>query len=188
MMMLLQLFWTFFQIGLFSFGGGYAALPLIQDIVVRQKQWITMSQMNDMVAISQMTPGPIGVNSATFIGFQVSGIWGSIWATLGYVFPSLFLVSFLVILMNKFKSLSIFDTVLSWLRPAVIGLIAASGYSILMNAISDPSLGGGVHYELLLLLAGALYLIIRKKWNPIAVMLLGGSLSMAYSLVLLPLL
>lgn len=183
MPVILKLFLTFFQIGLFSFGGGYAALPLIQDIVVSQNGWITMSQMNDMVAISQMTPGPIGINSATFIGFQTAGLAGSVMTTLGYVLPSIGMVTFLVYLMNRFKTLSLFEVILSWLRPAVIGLIAASGYSILQSSLQDQGIGPGFHYGLLTVLALSIYLMSRRKWNPIVVMLAGGGLCMLYGLI-----
>lgn len=183
MPIILKLFLTFFQIGLFSFGGGYAALPLIQDIVVSQNGWITMSQMNDMVAISQMTPGPIGINSATFIGFQTAGLAGSTAATLGYVLPSIGMVTFLVYLMNRFKTLSLFEVILSWLRPAVIGLIAASGYSILQSSLQDQGIGSEIHYGLLIVLALSIYLMSRRKWNPIVVMLAGGGLCMVYGLI-----
>ncbi len=183
MPIILKLFLTFFQIGLFSFGGGYAALPLIQDIVVSQNGWITMTQMNDMVAISQMTPGPIGINSATFIGYQTAGLIGSTAATLGYVVPSICMVTLLVYLMNRFQSLSLFDAILSWLRPAVIGLIAASGYSILQSSLTDSQIGPGIHYGLLILLFLSIYLMAKRKWNPIYVLLAGGGLSMLYGLL-----
>lgn len=181
---ILNLFVTFFQIGLFSFGGGYAALPLIQQIAVESNHWITMQQMNDMVAISQMTPGPIGINAATFIGYQVCGLSGSVSATLGYVLPSIFLVGLLVALMNRFKSMAVFDTILSWLRPAVIGLIAASGISILLSVFRMPQLPVSGMTVLALVLVFSFVLLRRKKSSPILVMLLGGGISAVYGLLL----
>ena len=86
-MIYLKLFWTFFKIGLFSFGGGYAILAMIRQEVVLKNAWISSSQFMDVVAISQMTPGPIAINAATFIGYQKGGLWGAVLSTLGVIFP-----------------------------------------------------------------------------------------------------
>ena len=94
-MIYLQLFWSFFQIGLFSIGGGYAALPLIQTQVVQVHSWITMNEFNDLITISQMTPGPIAINSATFVGNQIAGLGGAIISTLGCIMPSCIIISIL---------------------------------------------------------------------------------------------
>ncbi len=91
-MELIQLFWSFFQIGLFSIGGGYAAMPLIQQQVVELHPWLTMTQFADIMTIAEMTPGPIAINSATFVGIQVAGIPGALVATLGCVMPSCVIV------------------------------------------------------------------------------------------------
>ena len=91
-MIYLQLFWSFFQIGLFSFGGGYAAVPLIQSQIVETNQWLSMGQFADLITIAEMTPGPIAINSATFVGTQVAGLPGAVIATFGCVFPSFVLV------------------------------------------------------------------------------------------------
>ena len=87
-MILTQLYTTFFKIGLFSFGGGYAMIPLMEKEVVRLHSWLTLSQMADVIAVSQMTPGPIAINLATFVGFKTVGLWGAVWATLGVITPS----------------------------------------------------------------------------------------------------
>ena len=87
-MIYLQLFWSFIQIGMFSFGGGYAAMPLIQGQVVNTHEWLTMTEFTDLITISQMTPGPIAVNSATFVGMKIAGIPGAVVATLGCILPS----------------------------------------------------------------------------------------------------
>lgn len=92
-MIYLQLLWSFFQIGLFSIGGGYATMPLIQHQVVELHGWLTMTQFSDIITISQMTPGPIAINSATFVGIQVAGIPGALVATLGCVIPSCIIVT-----------------------------------------------------------------------------------------------
>ena len=92
-MIYLQLFWSFIQIGMFSFGGGYAAMPLIQGQVVTDHGWLTMSEFTDLITISQMTPGPIAVNSATFVGLKIAGIPGAVVATLGCILPSCIIVT-----------------------------------------------------------------------------------------------
>ena len=104
-MILLKLFWSFFQIGLFSIGGGYAALPLIQNQVVEQQAWLTVSEFTDLITIAEMTPGPIAINSSTFVGMQIAGIPGALIATLGCVFPSCIIVLTLAFLYYKYKNL-----------------------------------------------------------------------------------
>ena len=94
-MILLKLFLSFLQIGAFSFGGGYAAVPLIQDQVVSIHSWMTMGEFTDLITISQMTPGPIAVNSATFVGLRMAGLPGAVIATLGCILPSCIIVSIL---------------------------------------------------------------------------------------------
>ena len=91
-MIYLRLFWAFFQIGLFSFGGGYAAVPLIQSQIVETNQWMEMSQFADLITIAEMTPGPIAVNSATFVGQQMAGLPGAVICTLGCILPSFIIV------------------------------------------------------------------------------------------------
>ena len=134
-MTLLRLFWSFFQIGLFSFGGGYAALPLIQHQVVEQSGWLTISQFTAIITISQMTPGPIALNSATFVGIQIAGFPGALIATLGCILPSCIVALTLAWFYYKYRNLSLVKGVLQGLRPAVVALIASSGLSILLRAL-----------------------------------------------------
>ena len=94
-MIYLQLFWSFLQVGLFSVGGGYAAMPLIESQVVQGHGWLTMNEFTDLITIAEMTPGPIAVNSATFVGIRIAGIGGALVATLGCITPSLIIVSVL---------------------------------------------------------------------------------------------
>lgn len=134
-MIYIQLFWSFFQIGLFSIGGGYAAMPLIQNQVVDTHSWLTMSQIADIMTIAEMTPGPIAINSATFVGIQVSGVRGAIIATLGCVCPSCIVVMTLAYIYYRFRGLNIVQGVLAGLRPAVISMIASAGISLLILAV-----------------------------------------------------
>ncbi|MGI6038668.1 MAG: chromate transporter [Clostridiales bacterium] len=176
-MILLKLFWSFFQIGLFSFGGGYAAMPFIQEQAVDINGWLTMGEFVDLVTISQMTPGPIAINAATFIGMKTSGVLGAIIATIGCVTPSCIIVLTLAYLYYKYRGLPAIQGVLKGLRPAVVSLIAFAGISIVQMAlfggksesifsidISSFDVVSGV------LFAAALVVMRRFKPNPIYVM------------------
>ena len=141
-MLILQLFGTFFLIGAFTIGGGYAMLSLIQGEVVTAHQWISESTFTDIVAISQMTPGPIGINTATYVGYDVLsqatgshllGIAGSATATLALVLPSFVLVLLIVKFYTKFKTSVLFEGVMSWLRPTVVGLIGAAAVILVVK-------------------------------------------------------
>lgn len=139
-MIYLQLFWAFFQIGLFSFGGGYAAVPLIQSQIVEGNHWLEMSQFADLITIAEMTPGPIAVNSATFVGQQIAGLPGAIVCTLGCILPSFIIVLVLAWLYMKYRSLKVMQGVLTGLRPAVVAMIASAGLSLLSLALFNASL------------------------------------------------
>ena len=133
-MLYLQLFYTFFMIGLFGFGGGYAMLSMIQGEVVTRHGWLTSQEFTDIVAISQMTPGPIGINSATYVGFTATGsVWGSIIATLAVVLPSFILMLAISKFFLKYQKHPVVEAVFSGLRPAVVGLLASAAL-VLMNA------------------------------------------------------
>ena len=141
----LELAWTFFTIGLFSFGGGYAMVPLMEREIAAHG-WLAAREFADIVAISQMTPGPIAVNAATYIGFRVAGVAGSAAATLGVFLPSLILVLLVARFLRKFKESRGVEGVLSGIRPATVGLIASavvffSGMSIIGPAADAR--GGG---------------------------------------------
>lgn len=134
-MIYLQLFWSFFQIGLFSVGGGYAAMPLIQNQVVDIHGWLNMTQFADIITIAEMTPGPIAVNSATFVGIQIAGLPGAVIATLGCIFPSCVIVMTLAYVYYRFRGLRMVQGILAGLRPAVIAMIASAGISLLILAV-----------------------------------------------------
>lgn len=137
MNILIQLFISFAKVGLFCIGGGYASMPLIQAEVVEAHQWITMNEFVDIFTISQMTPGPIGINAATFVGAKVGGIAGSIAATAGFVFPSVIIMLFLAYLYNKYGDMGAIRGILNGLRPAVVALIGSAGVGILLLAFWD---------------------------------------------------
>lgn len=139
-MIYLRLFWAFFQIGLFSFGGGYAAVPLIQSQIVEENRWLEMSQFADIITIAEMTPGPIAVNSATFVGQQIAGLPGAIICTLGCILPSVIIVLALSWLYMRYRNLTTVQGVLAGLRPAIVAMIASAGLSLFLLALFDASL------------------------------------------------
>ena len=175
-MIYLQLFWSFIQIGMFSFGGGYAAMPLIQGQVVTDHGWLTMSEFTDLITISQMTPGPIAVNSATFVGLKIAGIPGAVVATLGCILPSCVIVSLLAYLYVKYKNMEVMKTILAYLRPAVVSMIAISGISILISSFFKESIIGisYLRYHAMIVFVICLILLRKYKMNPILVMVLAG--------------
>ena len=136
-MIYFQLYWSFFKIGLFSIGGGYASLPLIQKEIVELHEWLTMTEFTDIITISQMTPGPIAINTSTFVGTQIGGLLGAIVATLGCVTPSFIIVLILAYIYVKYKNLTIISDILYGLRPAVVSLIGVAGISIVMLAFLE---------------------------------------------------
>lgn len=126
-MIYLQLFYTFFKIGLFGFGGGYAMLSMIQGEVVTRYGWLTAQEFTDIVAISQTTPGPIGINSATYVGFTATGsVWGSALATFAVVLPSFILMLTISKFFLKYQKHPVVESIFSGLRPAVVGLLASA--------------------------------------------------------------
>ena len=173
-----QLFFSFLQIGAFSFGGGYAAMPLIQSQVVELHHWLTLSEFTDLVTISQMTPGPIAINAATFVGEKVAGFSGAVMATLGCTFPSCLLVTLIAYFYIKYKHLQTLQDVLKVLRPCVIVLIAVAGLTIIMNAFFDQQ--SQFKTSMVIIFSICFYLLSVKKMNPIFVMILAGVLNVIH--------
>lgn len=175
-MIYLQLFLSFLKVGAFSFGGGYAALPLIQGEVIHKYHWLSTGQFMDLITISQMTPGPIAVNSATFVGMQLAGLPGALAATAGCIFPSCILVTFLAWLYLRYKNGNLMNGILQPLRPTVVALIAAAGVDIFVSSVfvatqgnMDFTLSGSALSQLLFFVIA--FILIRKtKWNPILIM------------------
>lgn len=133
--MIWKLFLSFIQVGLFSVGGGYAAIPLIQNQIVDVHGMMTLEEFTDLITIAEMTPGPISINSATFVGIRLAGIPGAIICTLGCILPSFFICLALAFFYYKYRQLNGMQKILSALRPAVVSLIASAGLSILLLGI-----------------------------------------------------
>lgn len=173
----LLLFYTFFKIGLFGFGGGYAMLSMIQGEVVTKYQWLTTSQFTDIVAISQMTPGPIGINSATYVGYSAVvnagyspalGVLGSAMATFAVVLPSFILMFTITKILIKYRETDLVDTMFSLLRPTVVGLIAAAALMLMTpENFSTPSINPWQFYISIFLFVAAFVGTQFFKINPI---------------------
>lgn len=160
MNILIKLFLTFFKIGIFSFGGGYAMIPYIQREVMENNKWIDAGSFVDIIGISQMTPGPIAVNSATFIGYKVCGILGSISATLGITLVSFILITITGKLINKFKNAKTWNAALMGMRPVLIALIINAFFSLAGTSYVD------IKSIIITLIIGAC--LFSKKVHPIA--------------------
>ena len=183
-MIYFQLFLSFLQIGALSFGGGYAAMPLIQAEIVESQGWLTMGEFSDLITIAEMTPGPIAVNSATFVGCKVAGIPGALASTAGCILPSCILVTLIARLYLKYRNMAVLQSVLASLRPAVVAMIASSGVLILASAFWG---GGavtpeGTRWTMVAIFALSYVLLRRTKLSPIAVMVLAGGANLLLSL------
>ena len=164
-MELLLMFFTFFKIGLFAVGGGLATLPFLYDLA-EQYNWISVSDITNMIAISESTPGPIGINMATYVGYLHSGVLGAVIMPLGEVAPSLIIIIIISKFLQKFRESTVFDDVFYGLRPASVGMIMAAGLSIVRiaffgDALSDFFWQGAI-------LAVVLFVAMRKfKLHPV---------------------
>lgn len=187
-MIYLQLFLSFIQVGLFSIGGGYAAIPLIQHQAVDTYAWLSMNEFTNLVTIAEMTPGPIAVNAATFVGIRIAGISGAVVATIGCILPSCLIVSTLAFVYYRYKELALLQSVLASLRSAVVACIAAAGLSILNLVLFHEKaiclqntdwIGAGIFL--------VAFVLLRKcKWNPILIMCLCGAAGLCLGLLLHP--
>ncbi len=167
-MIYLRLFITFFKIGLFNFGGGYAMISFLQNEVVFKRAWLTTTQFTDLVAISQVTPGPVGINMATYAGYTAVGdVWGSVIATIALCLPSLILLILLGKWLYQHQSSSHIQGVLAGIRPAVVGLIAAAAL-VLCNRENF------VDYKSILFFLVSFILVWTRKAGPILVLVLSA--------------
>lgn len=183
-MIYLKLFISFLKIGAFSFGGGYAAMPIIQSEVVDANHWLTIAEFNDLITISQMTPGPIAINSATFVGIRIAGIKGAIVATLGCIMPSFILVTLLAQVYMKYKKLRMLQSILSILRPAIVSMIAISGIKILQSAFGISEIAiENLRLHMVVIFIICMVLLIKYNKNPIFVMVLAGLFNLFYNIL-----
>ncbi|MEW4354037.1 chromate transporter [Streptococcus pneumoniae] len=175
--MLIELFLTFVKIGLLSIGGGYASLPYIQSLIVEEKGWLDSTTYGDLLTISQMTPGPLAINSASFVGMKVAGPVGAIVATMGNVLPSLIIVLLFSMIYYRYKNLNGVQLVMKAIRPVVVALIASVAFSLVAMLGGDEK---AIYQFILLILAFAL--VRSKKVNTIWVIFGTGLVNLVLSL------
>lgn len=172
MELLIRLFIAFLKIGTFSLGGGYAMLPFIQKEIVESNTWISMSEFTDIIGISQMTPGPVAINSATFVGYKVGGIGGSILATLGVITTSFILITIINKLLSKFKDLKVVKAALLGMRPVLIALIIYAFIDLAKESYVD------LKSIIITLIVGVI--LLSKKVHPILVIVIAAILGLVF--------
>ena len=166
--MILNLFLAFFKIGLFSFGGGYAMLPFIQEQTIEVHKWLTNSEFLDILGVAQVTPGPVSINTATFVGYKIAGISGALTATLAVVLPSFIIVLTISFFFHKFKESKIIEDVFKGLRPIVLGLVASAAVGIGKEVFVD--------YKAVFISIFIFALLTFRKMNAISLIILAGVL------------
>ena len=191
-MIFLRLFWEFFKAGLFAVGGGMATLPFLYDMSARHPEWFSAAQLADMIAVSESTPGPIGVNMATYVGFETSGVPGALVATLGLVTPSVIVILIVARMLKAFRSNKTVDAVFYGLRPCSVGLIAAAGILVVKIALFrfDAYAASGIFTDIFnwkaLALAAVLLVLTRvvkatKKLHPVVFILASAAAGVLFS-------
>lgn len=172
-MIYLQLFWAYLKIGIFGFGGGYAMLSMIQFEIVEHYQWISAEEFADIVALSQMTPGPISINMATFTGYTVGGFWGSLIATASLVLPSLLMLYLVLKMLFKHKDNYIVKSTLSLMKPVIAGLIFVAAL-LMMNSSNFTDFGLHQNNISVIICALTFVGVFWAKINPILLILASG--------------
>jgi len=166
-MIYLNLFLEFMKIGAFTFGGGYAMIPLIEKEIVNKYQWLTMKQFTDLIAIAEMTPGPMAVNSATLVGYKVAKFWGAVVSTLGVVLPSFLIIWAIASVFSQFQDNPTVQAAFKGLRPAVLGLIIVAAISISKTSILSE-------YKSILIVIGTVLALTIFKIHPILVLIISA--------------
>ncbi|HPF88147.1 MAG TPA: chromate transporter [Candidatus Limiplasma sp.] len=185
-MIYLQLAFEFFKAGLFAVGGGLATLPFLMQTSVAYPQWFSIDELMQMVAVSESTPGPIGINMASFVGFHVAGIPGAIVATLSLTLPAFVTILLVVNVLDRFKTNRLINGGLEALRPAVTGLIAAAGF-VVLKSVLIAELDGVVTFQwlpfiLFIALFGSLRIKQLSRLHPIVYIAIGAVLGIAFQL------
>ena len=164
-MIYIKLLYSFILIGALAFGGGYAVLPLIQQQCVEKFHWLTMTEFSDLLTLSQITPGPIAINAATFVGMKVGGIPGSLVASFGFLLPPFLIVSLLYAFYRRYGQLNMVQNAMSGLKPGVVGLIAVAGLGIVVQTVwgeDAVTLASADVFSAVLILA---VFLVMRKWK-----------------------
>ena len=193
MILLLKLFLTFFKIGMFSFGGGYGILSVMQGEIVTSNQWLSMAEFTDIVAISQMTPGPISINMATYVGYsimnhatgsQLIAIIGSLITSLALMLPSLILMTIISRYLLKYSKGAMINAIFCVLRPTVVGLIASAALLLMTSENYGTPGGTPLRFWVSVLISIAAFVAVRRKVSPILILVISGIFTgVLYSIV-----
>ncbi len=175
--MYIKLFLAFFKVGLFSFGGGLASLHLIQVEIVDKYKWLDLAVFTDLISIAQMTPGPIAINAATFVGLKTGGITGALVATFACILPSVIIVFFLLMMYNRYRELDVVQSILKSLRPAIVALIAVAGIKIAQLVIFVDGIPGLNNLDMVGIgtFIASFVALLKYKMAPVKVMLIFGA-------------
>ena len=177
-MIYLLLFWEFFKTGLFSIGGGLATIPFLMDIAVRHPEWYTTDELTNMIAVSESTPGPIGINMATYAGYSSAGVLGALVATLSLVLPSVIVILIIAGVLNKFKESKLVKDIFYALRPAVLGMLIVSTLKVLIPRLFNEEAAELLaFFNPLPIIFFAIFTACAfrfKKLHPIFIILLGA--------------
>jgi len=178
----LELLLTFMMIGISAFGGGYAVMPLIQKYVVDGTGWISLMELADITSISQMTPGPIMINAATFVGIKTAGLLGGLIATLGAILPSFFLVWILAVIFERHGKLTFIQNIMKGLRPTIVGLIYVAALTLFQASLFKPgalSLSS-IEWPAMIAFGVVLGLSLKTKLDTMILIGLGGLLGLVF--------
>lgn len=173
--MLFSMFITFFKIGAFTFGGGYAMIPIIQEEIVDKKKWIDDDEFMDAIAVAQGSPGPVAVNTSIYVGYKIKGLPGAISATLGTVLPSLLIILAIAMFFYQYRENAIIDKVFLGIRPAVVALILSAVYKMMKKSKFG--------YKMLLISLGTVLIIVFFSISPIYLIIAAGIGGIVYNKV-----
>ena len=184
--MLIDLFFSFLQIGLFGIGGGLVSVSLIMQQVVTEYQWLTAAEFNDLIAIAESTPGPLVVNAATFIGMQLGDLPGAVISTFAAVLPGFMIAFGISLLYLRYRTLSPIQGAMDGLRPVIVALIFVGGFKVAKNALFSGGIPAIANLDLFSagLFAFSFLILLKRKINPVAVILIGGAAGGMLRLVL----
>lgn len=172
MQRLRTIFVSFFKIGIFTFGGGYAMLPLIERELIAKRHWIEHKEFLDLLTLAQSVPGPIAVNTSVFVGYKIRGLKGAVAALLGTVLPSFAIILLIALLFADIRHNAVVDAAFKGMRPAVVALIVVPVFS----------LARGLHWSMFLVIAGAALAVWRLGWSPIYMLIAAAALGIAWTL------
>ncbi len=185
MVSLFDIFISFIKIGALAFGGAYAAIPLVESEVVTVRGWMTYQEFANLLALDELTPGPILINSATFVGMKMGGVWGAIVATLGCIIPAMTISLILTLIYKKYKNLSTMQSIMNTLKCMAIALIASSFFKMFVAALFfDGNIAlNNIRWLSIPLMVASFVVLRKKKINPIIIMLVCGAVNLAVSLI-----